>query len=423
MHSGSSARVHRIAIINPLADYGISTYSHELANGLEENHVRVDLYSSDVSPLQDLNLPYRYNLIPVLGSALFKQLRVDRAVQSKRRTHGDSVAPLGCALPWHQRALRQAAKGVRPLFLPTELAFYLKSRNYDVIWTQWPQMEGYGARFWRLLRLLGTRVVHTVHNVRPHESSARDERLCRSVYGQASLLFVHSNYAADELMRAFPESRSKIVIAPHGVYTAYKRCPEARASMRQRLGIAADEPALLFCGAIKPYKNLDAVLAALADPRCSRARLIVAGGESGYPDTYPGDPLGRTRRLVQQLGITEKVRLLPGFRKNEDLSALLEASDILVLPYVQSYGSGLLLLGMTFHMHILATRAGGAEEYLARYARSTMLSGTGPEEHAVGISEALDKLRQCSEAEVAIDPALDWRNIARRCLDALNSRL
>ena len=37
-----------VALINPMADYGIDTYTHELARGLAENGVHVDVFTADV---------------------------------------------------------------------------------------------------------------------------------------------------------------------------------------------------------------------------------------------------------------------------------------------------------------------------------------------------------------------------------------
>ncbi len=92
----------------------------------------------------------------------------------------------------------------------------------------------------------------------------------------------------------------------------------------------------------------------------------------------------------------------------------------MLLPYIESYGSGALLLGMTFDKYILATRTGGMDEYLEGYPRYKLLSGVGVEEILLGMKEALD-----SPAWLHRQPdrsaELDWKNIARELVTALNA--
>lgn len=413
--------IRSVAIVNPLPDYGISAYTYELAEGLAENGIIVDVYANEGSMVHYSSPPRRHRFMPILGSAIMRRsTHLDeaslRSVQKGRRSSRGNAIPLG--------ALGSVLRRIRPIFLSMELAWHLKSHGYDLVWTQWPemQMEGYSTRFWVLLKLFGIKVAHTVHNVLPHERTSGDESLCKAVYDNCDVLFVHSEYAANELERVFPGLKSRTVVARHGVYTLYPRFPMARAEWRHKFGLTSDERVLLFCGGVRPYKNIDGVLTALAKLRSNGIRLVVAGVESGYSEVEARDPLGRTRRLAEDLGLNTCVRFVPGFVSPEDLSALLEASDVLMLPYSQSYGSGLLLLGITFGKHIVATRTGGFEEYLNRYPRSTLLQSTQPEDIAAGIQDAVSQVVLNRQVEFA-DPTLNWSNIARRCLDEISSRL
>jgi glycosyltransferase involved in cell wall biosynthesis len=413
-----SKPIRSIAIIDPIGDFGIGGYVYELAEGLCANGVEVDVYTSGRAQMKDLDLPRRHCLIPVLGSFLFRQqgqLRAHLASASPEvRTGEGKRSDNGSKVGKRTEMLRTAVNFLMPL----ELAFHLKRRRYDLIWTQWPLMTNYGLRFWGACRALGMRMVHTVHNVLPHEDAERYRKQVGEVYRRSDTLIVHSDYSAQELLREFPACRGKALKMLFGLYTMYPKPQENESRLRERLGFPPDSTIVLFYGSIRPYKNLDAVLQALRGRK--DAILIVAGRESGYPDLVPGKPLGRTCRLAASLGVQDNIRLIPGMLDSQDTSNLFAASDVLILPYLQSYGSGSLLLGMTHGLHIVATRTGGMDEYLERYPARTLLDGVDTASVSEGLAAAMRSLVP-GEKRVIPLPHLDWGKIAGDVIKGLES--
>ena len=252
----------------------------------------------------------------------------------------------------------------RQKFLEIELAAHLKRNRYDLVWTQWPEIYGHG--FWATCRRLGMKTVHTVHNVLPHEENPEDVTLLRKVYRNCDRLMVHSEQSRQALLRLFPEVASRASVMRHGLYTIYPRRTGARERVRGELQIEPAKVACLICGAIRPYKNIDACLRALTElPK--NVLLIVAGKESGFADASAEDALAHTRREARECGVEDRVRLIPRFLGRLEMAGLFEAADLLLLPYINGYGSGLLLLGMTFGKYIVTTDNGGAREYLRHY--------------------------------------------------------
>jgi glycosyltransferase involved in cell wall biosynthesis len=410
-----------VAIVNPLGDFGITTYSFELAEGLEANGVRVDFYTGNASPLSELPARHHHRCFPVLGSLLLHQRRILRPETGggARPESGDQghlpraasrdAVPAGPARWWKAR--------LRNSFLGVELAAHLRSRNYDLVWTQWPDV--YGTAFWIRCRALGLRLAHTVHNVIPHDSSGEQVPQLRRVYAACDRLFVHSEQARSDFEEIFSGFRDRLVVSPHGLYTIYPRCPQARSRKRKELELGEGQTVALVCGGIRPYKNIEAVVGALADPRCAQAALVVAGEESGYDDLSPSDPLARTRRIALEAGVAGRVRLIPRFLRTAELAELVEAVDILALPYRRGFGSGLLLLGMTFGKHVLITDTGGAAEYLGDYPAHTLLQGAGAEEVAAGLRRAMDSVGSRTAAPGSLPASLAWPAIAQRSLAAL----
>jgi glycosyltransferase involved in cell wall biosynthesis len=392
---------------------GIGGYTYELAEGLAANGVAVDVYANSRAPV--LELPRHHRIFPVLGGALSRAHAPQMLQERPTAQVAEPVAPRVVTTPT-RRPFKDA---LRHLGLPIELALHLRRTGHDLVWGQWPG-DDYGAPLYHWCRWLGLRVVHTVHNVLPHEERADDLRTYGRVYRAADAVIVHSQAARAEMAALFPETRHKMVLSRIGLYSMYPPIPGARENSRRQWSITADQPVLLLFGGIRPYKNPDALFAALTDPAFEHVRLIVAGREAGYPDGLDGDPLGRTRRKVHELGIAGHVRLLPGRLSIAETSALFDAVDVLALPYVKGYGSASLLLGMTFGKHILATRTGGMDEYLEPYPRHTLLEGSDVHSLVNGLTESLARLNPGGAAGLTYRcRELAWPTIARTLLSQI----
>ena len=407
-----------VALINPMADFGIDSYTHELARGLAENGVQVDVFTADASRLNVQVTQPNYRRFRVLGSRLPRVLS-DTALRDgvgpdDMPTRSEGVCgPLENELPnrqWRTRA--------RQYFLSGEFALYLRNAHYDVVWTQWPDFGAY-AKFWAASRWLRLPVVHTVHNILPHERFAGDMAMCEKAYDTARLLFVHSNPVREELAALFPSLASKVVSMPFGAYTLYPRQAGARAQLRAEMDVPPDAVVLLCCGAIRPYKNVDACIRALAQIDREDVILVIAGSETGAPRE---DPLARTRAFVHEMGVGDRVRLRPGFLDEKAMAQLFESVDVLMLPYLKSYGSGLLMLGITFGKYIVATRS-GMEESASIYPGAILLDGSGVEDVRGGIEAALQRLAEGPRTIGRIAPEFDWTNIAGQCLDDISRAL
>jgi len=304
-----------------------------------------------------------------------------------------------------------------------ELLWQLRKSGRTILWTQWPDMDPYLENFWDWAHRYGFILVHTVHNVLPHEVHPGDRERMEKVYEKADLLWVHSQQSQQLLLQEFPQlDPQKIAIYPIGLYSMFKRLPEKRESVRQELSISPNQPMLLACGLIRPYKNLDSVLTAIAAPEFAETVLTIAGRESGFPDSDRSDPLRRTRQAVERLGITGRVRLIPRFLSNDDLSALFEAADALLLPYKEGYGSGQLVMGMTFEKHLLTTPIGGSEEYLMHYPNHTMVQEPDPEHLRTALRSMLPRIHPAPAPPVSDLTALHWDTVGGRIKEILASR-
>jgi glycosyltransferase involved in cell wall biosynthesis len=277
--------------------------------------------------------------------------------------------------------------------------------------------------FWRYARAFGLPLVHTVHNVMPHEPGPRDRERAERVYGSSRALIVHSRHARDELEQAFPFTRGRTIIEPLGAYSSYPRAALDRKTVRMRLAIPDGAIVVLAFGWVRPYKNIESLIRALDDARTRPVVLVIAGRETGYADQSPApdDLLGRVRAVAADAGVADRVRFIPGFTDAQETADLVAASDIMALPYFESWGSGQLVLAMTMGRYVLATATGGMDEYMAKYPAHTLVRGTTPSDIAVAIEEAVARLPSVTDADRQVPPEWTWPHIARDTIAALET--
>jgi glycosyltransferase involved in cell wall biosynthesis len=375
----SGKRPRSIALVEPLGDIGIGGYTYELAEALAGAGHDVTVYTLPSSPWRDR--PRRHALRPVLAT-------MDESAAAPMR--------------WLERRRATA-----------RLVLEFRSRRYDLVWTQWPLMLA-NTFFWRYGRLARLPLVHTVHNVLPHEHAPGDRERLAPVYDASRALIVHSEYARRALEATYPSTTGRIIVEPLGAYTSYPSPSADRSVLRSQLKLPPESVIVLAFGWVRPFKNVEGMIRALSHLASEKVVLVIAGRESGYaePSPEPGDPLARMRAVARDAGVIDRVRFLPGFLDEASTADLMSAVDIVGLPYLESWGSAQLLLAMTFGRYVLATAVGGMDEHLADYPAHTILAGTTAADIAWGIEGAMARLPTLGAVERRIPPALEWARIA-----------
>jgi glycosyltransferase involved in cell wall biosynthesis len=189
------------------------------------------------------------------------------------------------------------------------------------------------------------RVVALCHNVLPHERKSYDMPLMRALLRRVDGVLVHSEEQA-------AVARSLVSGTPVRLAQLPPHLP-ARGTPADPV----DEPfhRLLFFGVVRPYKGLDVLLRALAagPPEVS---LTVAG------EFWGG--LEETRRLVDELGLTGRVELRPGYVPGAEVPDLFAKVDALVLPYRAATASQNVWMAYEHGVPVVATRAGALADHV-----------------------------------------------------------
>ena len=212
-------------------------------------------------------------------------------------------------------------------------------------------------------RLLGKRIVLTVHNVNARKRDSRDTPLNRLTlriqYRLADHLFVHTPKMKLELAEEFGVHAARVTVIPFGINNSVPDTSLSPGDARQRLGIPDEKRTILFFGNITPYKGLEYLIAAFRQIAARRNdyQLIVAGRPKGI-ESYWSAIREEIREDVQ----TGRVLLRAEYIPDEETEVYFKAADVLVLPYRYIYQSGVLFLGYSFGLPALAADVGSLKD-------------------------------------------------------------
>jgi glycosyltransferase involved in cell wall biosynthesis len=339
----------------------------------------------------------------ILGSARY---HLDRDYFRKTGLTPDTaLLDLGGAI--RSSRLRRFVKAFEYIANLFGLSLRFAASRPDVLHVQYlPFLEhGFPFEIWfmRWVRLLGVRVVYTVHNVTPQNAPDRYKHRYLSAYQATDALICHGNEARSQLIQDFSISPERIWVIPHGPLFAEKPDLSPR-ELRAKLGLQVEEPLVLCQGVISQYKGIPFLLDAWKRlvEEGTRARLLIAG-------TGDAHLLAEIRERVAVDGIGASVDLWLRFISVEELPLLYQAADILVYPYKAGTTSGALLTGLNYGKAIVATKLPFFCEYL-RDGENALLVAYDDKR---GLAHALRFLIDEPQERARIAHARDCQNSAR----------
>jgi glycosyltransferase involved in cell wall biosynthesis len=312
---------------------GDRPYAFGLATALLSKSLCVDLIGGD-----DLDSPEWHGTSQVN----FLNLRGDQRPDASRSSKVSRV------LRYYVRLIRYAATARPKIF---HILWNNKFEVFDRVLLMY---------YYKLLR---KKTVLTVHNVNVKKRDSNDTMLNRLTlkiqYRLADHLFVHTEKMKRELMEEFGVSASAITVIPFGINNAVPDTNLMSDEARRRLGIAEKDRVILFFGNIAPYKGLEYLVDAFQQvvTRSDNYRLIIAGNLKDC-EMYWNDIQEMIKRDGNGGRILLKIRYIP----DDETEVYFKAADLLVLPYRHIYQSGVLFLGYSFGLPVVATDVGALRE-------------------------------------------------------------
>lgn len=212
-------------------------------------------------------------------------------------------------------------------------------------------------------RMLGKKITLTAHNVNAGQRDGYDSFFNRATlkfqYRLCDRIFVHTNKMKEELIADFGVPAEKVVLIAYGWNNVVPNTALTGLEARQRLGLSAQDKVILFFGHIAPYKGVEYLVEAFdsiapADPSL---RLIIAGRPRG-PKDYWKQIEKQIANSLHRGQIIQKIE----FISDAETEIYFKAADVLVLPYVYIFQSGVLFLAYSYGTPALATDVGSLKE-------------------------------------------------------------
>jgi glycosyltransferase involved in cell wall biosynthesis len=242
------------------------------------------------------------------------------------------------------------AVGLLPALLPARLPLVVTLHEYG-IW----QSAGVGGRWrsavWSAIERLGW---------------CDRETLLLAL--RADRLLMSSQDHGRVLRRRFGDRALNAVYVPVGCNIPVPDACEvplaSRLAIRAGLGLPRDTLLVVFFGFLHPVKGLERLIEAVARVRRDRpeVRLVLAGGEESH--SVSGAAARSLRRRLEDvaldLGVRHQLRFT-GFLAGDDVSRLLQAADVAVLPFDAGVTdkSGTLLAALAHGLPTIATAPPG----------------------------------------------------------------
>lgn len=218
----------------------------------------------------------------------------------------------------------------------------------DLVIVQW-WTTFWGPAFFFIANSLkrnGIACVFCIHNVIPHEKHLPDVWMSRGVLSQGKAHIILSPKESDHLQKLLPTAKIYHARLP----VSKLQVPDLnRQEIRTELGIAEQQPVLLFFGIVRPYKGLMVLLDALALLKRENIRpfLIVAGEFWENEKKY--------LKKIDALALSDQIYRENRYVPDEDLWRFFTAADAFVAPYTSGTQSAAIKTAMSFGLPILAS--------------------------------------------------------------------
>lgn len=236
-------------------------------------------------------------------------------------------------------------------------------------------------------KCLGKGIALTAHNVNQARRDSRDSWLnritLRCQYHLCDHIFVHTQKMKDELVAEFGVAEGSVTVIRHPINDAFPDTGLTCAEAKNLLGLHDTDKVLLCFGRIKPYKGVEYLLSAFQRIAIQdgKYRLIVAGEVQKGNEKYLASLLREMAREVESGQIILKARFIP----DTEMEMYLKAADLLVLPYKDIFQSGVLFLGYSFGLPVVATDVGSFREEVVEGVTGYLCRPGDPEDLAKAV--------------------------------------
>lgn len=356
-----------ILILEPSGRRGLCHYTHNLANALVGENIRV-LVATSIN-FETKPFPRKHEVIELFNRFYFYPYRWASFLFKLRKFRPEVIHIQGAIHPLMYLAL------------------------------------------WKLLKvwLPASKFVYTAHEIFPKKMKRCHLAVLRRLYQGIPSLVVHAKQKKDLLIEHFQITAEKISIHSVGNNMAlldYLQ-PEEETTIP-----SSKNKILLFFGIIEPHKGLMTLIKSI--PAIKKAIpniLLIVAGE-------PFEDMKKYHDEINRLHLEDAIKLKLDYISFQELPPIFKIADLVVLPYTRASQSGVLLSAFHFRKPVIVTSVGGLPELVENGKTGLIIPPDNPEALAEAAIQLLqnDLLRQ-EMGERAFDTVQEkhsWDSIAQK---------
>jgi len=251
-------------------------------------------------------------------------------------------------------------------------------RRYDIFHIHWPDYFFVKSFLYTLLRVVyfiliigifkvtNTKIIWTVHNLQPHNNyHPKLNKLVMKIF----TTFIENIIVMSEESKRLVDKKypslvdKKYSLIYHGLYDNYENTVSKEES-RRKLGIDLDKKVLLFFGRIDEYKNIPTLIDEFSKIDDKQFVLIIAGE---IQNTELRDEINSK---IKSSSIFTFFDFIP----DDDVQYLFNASDLVVLPFMNILNSGSAMLALSFKKPLLCPNKGSLIELSSIVGNETIIT-------------------------------------------------
>lgn len=378
----------RVLHVSPEGHTGLAYVDHALCTALTDIGYEVTLLTCRECPLW--HIPRTYHAVPFF--------------------RGESSSKLSLALQYVWSLIR--------------FQVYVRRLKPDVIQWEVFRIPFIDILFVRLLQLANWPVCLVVHDASPLDL----DRLRRLMYPQllraVNHLVTFAEVSRQELVKRFGIPSCRVTTIPHGHYCDFNQVnsPKRTAEHRKALRLQPDDQVILFFGNLRPSKGLDVLLQAMPKVRrdLPRVKLFIVG------KPHRDGSLNQYLATIDELELSEAVTVEARFIPDNEVGLWFELADVVVLPYLKVYSSGVIKLAYSYGVPVVASRLSGTEEVLEEGKTGYFATPGSPDDLADKLVRILSDNEKRKAMGVAAEEwaraEFDWSKTVRR-LDSVYKKL
>lgn len=297
-----------------------------------------------------------------------------------------------------------------------KLFIYLVREQPTIIHFQWllhPLVFSYVFLIF-LKMFCSSAILLTAHDVLPHDIKFYHKFVLNLIYKLMDGVIVHSEHSKREIIDTFDLDQKNVHVIPHGDYTFFRIGEEVSLEhARKKLGLPKDCLIVLFFGYIMRYKGLDYLLKAFREVKniIPNLKLVIAGKTI--------ENFSRYLALINKLKLEKDVFLFLQYIPFKEVKYFFASSDVVVMPYVKTYQSGIIMLAYSFKKPVVSTNTGGISELIVNDKTGYVVRPKDVQDLANALLKILsnkDRAIMGYNAKKLLENIFSWSNVAKNTL-------